>query len=164
VCEAASRFIDGLEVAWDSAEPYRATAEAGRLAEPDEESLRRFCEETGDDLERAEAEVLDYIRDRAGARADKLETRLVEEPVALQLWARRPCRQEVELDISFTDLRGAEIGKEWAVYGGGSLFSDLHRAKLVYRDAEVAVLLCEREYSDRDRSERKRELVVIRFR
>jgi hypothetical protein len=61
---AADRFTDALLTAWDSSDPYVATAEAGYLAEPDEDALRALCAETGDDYAVAEAEVMRYIRAR----------------------------------------------------------------------------------------------------
>lgn len=57
---AADRMIDGIIETWDSRDQYVLTAEHG-LSEPDEEVLRSYCEETGDDYERAEREVLDWV-------------------------------------------------------------------------------------------------------
>lgn len=64
--DATKRFLDSAAVAWDSATPYTATAEAGRLAEPDRDALVGICAETGDDVDAAEAEVVAACRKHAG--------------------------------------------------------------------------------------------------
>lgn len=58
---AADRFIDAVMVSWDSRGPWEATAKKG-LADVDEDALRSFCDESGDDYDTAEAEVLEYVR------------------------------------------------------------------------------------------------------
>lgn len=61
---AAGRMMAALDAAWDSLTPYRLTAEAGHLADPDADALRTICAETGDDYETAEAEVMSLIRNQ----------------------------------------------------------------------------------------------------
>jgi hypothetical protein len=61
---AAGRFMEAIDAAWDSLDPYEATAKAGELAEPDADALRAICGETGDDYDAAEAEVLSLIRNQ----------------------------------------------------------------------------------------------------
>lgn len=64
---AADRFTDSLLTAWDSADPYVATATKGYLAEPDADELRKLCEETGEDYAEAEAEVMVHIKGRVAS-------------------------------------------------------------------------------------------------
>lgn len=60
---AAERFLDAVRVSWDSLDPWQATAECG-LSEVDEDALRVFCDEAGEDYDAAEREVLDAVRAR----------------------------------------------------------------------------------------------------
>ncbi len=62
---AADRFTDSALTAWDHRDCWTATAEKGYLAEPDADALRTLCEETGDDFDTAEAEVLEFVRAKA---------------------------------------------------------------------------------------------------
>ena len=58
---AAERFIDAITQSWDSRTPYALTAERG-LSDVDADALRAICDETGDDYDAAEVEVMEYIR------------------------------------------------------------------------------------------------------
>ena len=66
---AAERFIDEISASWDSSDPYVATAEAGYLAEVDEDALRTYCGEAGEDYDTAANEVLAYVRERVARMA-----------------------------------------------------------------------------------------------
>lgn len=70
-------------------------------------------------------------------------------------------------EISWIELRAAEVGKRWTASGGGNLFSDEQRATLVYRDEQRAVLMVETEYSetnDSGRDQQTAKLIGLRFR
>jgi hypothetical protein len=56
--------MEDIGMAWDSLDPYEATAKAGELAGPDAAALRVICGETGDDYEAVEAEVMSLIRNK----------------------------------------------------------------------------------------------------
>lgn len=58
---AAERFIDAVEISWDHRACWEDTAAEG-LSEVDENALRSFCGQSGDDYGAAEAEVMEYVR------------------------------------------------------------------------------------------------------
>lgn len=62
--DSADRFLTDIRTSWDSPAPWQATAERG-LSQYDQDALRGFCRETGEDYAAAEAEVLAAIRERA---------------------------------------------------------------------------------------------------
>lgn len=58
---AADRFTDAILVAWDSREPWEATDAKG-LSQVDEDALLALCDESYEDYDSAEAEVLAFVR------------------------------------------------------------------------------------------------------
>jgi hypothetical protein len=58
---AASRFTSGIQTSWDHRDCYEQTARRG-LSDVDTEALRAICEETGEDYDAAESEVMDFVR------------------------------------------------------------------------------------------------------
>lgn len=58
---AADRFTDAILVAWDSRAPWEATDAKG-LSEVDEDALRALCDESGEDYDTADAEVMAFVR------------------------------------------------------------------------------------------------------
>lgn len=61
---SAAQFIESVHATWDSRAPWEATAEAGYLAEPDEDTLRELCEKNDEDYKTAAAEVMTAINSK----------------------------------------------------------------------------------------------------
>lgn len=57
------------------------------------------------------------------------------------------------VEITWEALREAPVGKVWCAEGGGTMFHAWHRAKLVFRDSEHAVVLLTDYYHDDQRCE-----------
>lgn len=60
---AAQKFLDAVEIAWDSATPWEATAELG-LSGVDADALMDFCDKSGENYDQAEAEVLACVEQK----------------------------------------------------------------------------------------------------
>jgi len=84
-------------------------------------------------------------------------------PPAYVLKAARATGCDCEEAISWDDLRGSEVGKLWAVEGGGELFSESASARLVYKDEESAVLMVRTHHEANGEVEDHASLVGFAF-
>lgn len=60
---AATRFLEGVAVAWDSRGPWEDTARLG-LSDADVLVLSELCDSEDEDYDEAEAEVLAAVREK----------------------------------------------------------------------------------------------------